>query len=153
MLESSIVYTLVRTFPESLVLVLSGMMLLGNSINIKQVFKKGILLALTIGFIRLLPINFGVHTMLAMISFGLINFKFSGKDIIKTMITTCIVWIAVVLSEGIYIFIATLILKIPIDKLINKDISGALITLPSLIIMLIIVFMFKVIKNTIIKSE
>lgn len=153
MLESSIVYTLVRTFPESLVLVLSGMMLLGDSIDTKQVFKKGILLGLTIVFIRLLPINFGVHTMLAMISFGLIIFKLSDKDIIKTMIATCTVWIALVLSEGIYSIIATVIFKIPINILMNKDLEGALITLPSLIIILTLVFMFKGIKNKVSRSE
>lgn len=148
MLESSIVYILIRTFPESLVLVLSGMILLGIGIDIKQLFKKGILLGVTIAIIRILPINFGVHTILAMISFGLINFEISDKDIIKTIITTCAVWIALVLSEGAYVFIATEILKIPINVLMNnKEATGALATLPSLIILLIIVFIFKGIKN------
>lgn len=152
MLESSIVYILVRTFPESLVLVLSGMILLGNSIDIKNLFKKGILLGMTVVFIRVLPINFGVHTMLAMIPFALIIFESSGKDIIKTMITTCTVWIALILSEGIYSIIAAVIFKIPTETLMNKDLQGALITLPSLIIVLIIVFIFKGIENKFNKS-
>lgn len=152
MLESSIVYILVRTFPESLVVVLSGMILLGNSIYIKELFKKGILLGITVVFIRVLPINFGVHTMLSMIPFGLIIFKSSDKDIIKTMITTCTVWIALILSEWIYSIIATVIFKIPAETLMKKDLEGALITLPSLIIVLIIVFIFKGIKNKFNKS-
>ncbi|MEG2788218.1 MAG: hypothetical protein RR942_10385 [Romboutsia sp.] len=154
MLESSIVYILTRTLPESLVLVLSGMIFLGNGIDIKRLLKKGILLGATIGIIRVLPINFGVHTILSMISFGVITFEISDKDIVKTMITTCVVWISLVLSEGIYVFIATEILKIPIGILMNnKSVVGALITLPSLIIILIIIFIFKSIKNKIIKSK
>ena len=66
MLESSLVYTITRTLPESLVLVLSGLILLGIGIDIdkSKVIKKGMLLGFIIGIIRLLPINFGVHSIL-----------------------------------------------------------------------------------------
>ena len=58
MLESSLVYIITRTFPESLILVLSGVVLLGINIDKKKAFKDGIILGLIIGIIRLLPISF-----------------------------------------------------------------------------------------------
>ena len=56
------------------------------------------------------------------------------------------IWISLALSEGIYIFIATEIFKIPFDKLVNnKSLYAALATLPSLLILIGIVFIFKAI--------
>lgn len=146
MLESSITYILLRTFPESVILVLSGLILLDKKMDTKNVLKKGILLGVLVTFIRLLPINFGVHTVLSMIVLGIIVYKSSDNQLIKSMISTCMIWISLALSEGIYIFIATGIFKIPFDKLANnKSLYSALITLPSLLILLGIVFIFKAI--------
>ncbi|HSQ88047.1 hypothetical protein [Romboutsia sp.] len=146
MLESSITYILLRTFPESIVLVLSGLILLGIKIDTKNVMKKGMLLGILITFIRLLPINFGVHTILSMIVVEIILYKSSENQLVKSMISTFMIWISLALSEGIYILIATGIFKIPFDKLANnKSLYGALTTLPSLLILIGIVFIFKAI--------
>lgn len=148
MLESSIIYALVRTLPESIILILSGMILLGVKIDKSKLFKYGILLGVTISIIRALPINFGVHTILSMIAFGLIILKFSGMDTIRSMIVTCEVWIALVLSEGIYVLIATELLNIRVETLMNTTkVEGAIATLPSLLIIIGIVYVFRVIED------
>ena len=156
MLESSLVYTITRTLPESLVLVLSGLILLGIGIDIdkSKVIKKGMLLGFIIGIIRLLPINFGVHSILSMAALGVILFKCSNNDIIKSMVSTCLVWLSLALSEGIYVLIATNILNIKIEKLMdNSSLQGAIITLPSLVIMFLIVIILKYIKDDILKFK
>ena len=146
MLESSLVYTITRTLPESLVLVLSGLILLGIGIDIdkSKVIKKGMLLGFIIGIIRLLPINFGVHSILSMVALGVILFKCSNNDIIKSMVSTCLVWLS----------LATNILNIKIEKLMdNSSLQGAIITLPSLVIMFLIVIILKYIKDDILKFK
>ena len=156
MLESSLVYTITRTLPESLVLVLSGLILLGIGIDIdkSKVIKKGMLLGFIIGIIRLLPINFRVHSILSMVALGVILFKCSNNDIIKSMVSTCLVWLSLALSEGIYVLIATNILNIKIEKLMdNSSLQGAIITLPSLVIMFLIVIILKYIKDDILKFK
>ena len=117
MLESSLVYIITRTFPESLILVLSGVVLLGINIDKKKAFKDGIILGLIIGIIRLLPISFGVHSILSMIALCIILFKCANNDIVKSMVSTCLVWISLVLSEGIYVLIATSLLNIKVERL------------------------------------
>ena len=152
MLESSLVYIIARTFPESIVAVLSGMILLGINIDKGKVLKYGIYLGFIISIIRLLPINFGVHSILSMIAVWMILFKNSSNDIIKSIISTCLVWISLALSEGIYILIATDILNIGVEKLMdNTSLNGAIITLPSLLIMFLIVILIKYIKSNILK--
>ena len=152
MLESSLVYIIARTFPESIVAVLSGMILLGINIDKGKVLKYGIYLGFIISIITLLPINFGVHSILSMIAVWMILFKNSSNDIIKSIVSTCLVWISLALSEGIYILIATDILNIGVEKLMdNTSLNGAIITLPSLLIMFLIVILIKYIKCNILK--
>ena len=152
MLESSLVYIIARTFPESIVAVLSGMILLGINIDKGKVLKYGIYLGFIISIIRLLPINFGVHSILSMIAVWMILFENSSNDIIKSIVSTCLVWISLALSEGIYILIATDILNIGVEKLMdNTSLNGAIITLPSLLIMFLIVILIKYIKCNILK--
>ena len=154
MLESSLVYIITRTFPESLILVLSGVVLLGINIDRKRVFKDGIILGIIIAIIRLLPITFGVHSILSMISLCIILFKYPNNDIVESMVSTCLVWISVAISECIYVLIATSLLNIKVENLMdNTTLQGAIITLPSLLIMFLIVLLLKYIKNNLLKFK
>lgn len=154
MLESSLVYIITRTFPESLILVLSGVILLGINIDKKKIFKDGIILGIMIGIIRLLPITFGVHSVLSMIVLCIILCKCANNDIVKSMVSTCLVWISLVLSEGIYVLIATSLLNIKVERLTdNTTLQGAIITLPSLLIMFLIVLLLRYIKDNILKFK
>lgn len=153
MLESSLIYIIVRTFPESLIVFLSGMILLDLKIDMRDIMKNGILFGFIVAGIRMLPINFGVHTVLAMIALGLMLFKRTDKDMMKTMITTCVVWIALALSESIYILIAMGLFKIPMKNLTDTTtLKAALITLPSLLIAFLIVNAFNKIRKNISKK-
>lgn len=89
-----------------------------------------------------------------MVALGVILFKCSNNDIIKSMVSTCLVWLYLALSEGIYVLIATNILNIKIEKLMdNSSLQGAIITLPSLVIMFLIVIILKYIKDDILKFK
>lgn len=120
MLESSLVYIITRTFPESLILVLSGVVLLGINIDKKRIFKDGIILGMIIGIIRLLPITFGVHSILSMISLCIILLRYDNNDIVKSMVSTCLVWISLALSECIYILISISFLNIKVERLTDN---------------------------------
>lgn len=58
MLESSLVYIITRTFPESIVVVLSGIILLGINIDKEKVLKYGICLGFIISVIRFIAYKF-----------------------------------------------------------------------------------------------
>lgn len=147
MLRLPLSYILIRTFPESLVIILVGMILLGIKIDIKNLIKKGIFLGVVITAIRMLPINFGVHTILAMIVLAFILYKSCGKQLVKSIIATCCIWISLALSEGIYILIATNILSVPFKHLTNTQAYGAIITLPSLLILIGIAILIKLVMD------
>lgn len=148
MLDSDIIYTIIRTFPESIVAILSGLLLLDIKKDKIFILKYGIILGLIVSIIRVLPINFGIHSILSMIAIGVILFNISKESLIKPIIATCQIWISLALSEGIYMVIAMGIFKLDFEQLIsNKGLPGAVITLPSLLIFLMIVLIFVKINN------
>lgn len=157
MLESSFIYFIARTLPESIILMLSGYLLLGIKIKDKlpKIIKLGILLGIFILVVRKLPITFGIHTILSMIIQGVIMYIFLNKDIVLLMAATFQVWISLILSEAIYIPIATKVLHIKLDVLTNnQEIESALSTLPSLMIVVILVLLFREFnKRTILKGR
>lgn len=155
MLESTWQYIIIRTFPESIILILAGVILLGKKINKLEILKNGLLLGLLITIIRKLPINFGVHTILAMVTLLVLLYNMSDRaSFIPPLITTSLIWIALAISEGIYIGLAINVLKIPFEYLAsNSTPEGAILTLPSLIILMVIILLFKSIKNKIINKR
>jgi hypothetical protein len=148
MIDSDIIYTILRTIPESIMIIFSGFILLGIKKDKLYILRKGILLGIIVSIIRKLPISFGIHTVLSMIIVGAILFIVSKDRLLNSIIATCQIWIALSLSEAIYIMIATKIIKIPFAVLTNNiGIKGALTTLPSLVIFLGLSLLFNKIQN------
>ena len=59
---------------------------------------------------------------------------------INCIIAICKIFISMILSEFVFIYIVTYILKVPYTAIIdNYTISGAIYTLPSLLIMALII--------------
>ncbi len=153
MLHSSLAYVVLRVIPESIVLMLSSFILLDLKLDKLKVLKYGVFHGMIVTLIRTLPINFGVHSLLSMIALGLILFKLSGKNFMEVVIAPCNIWIALALSEGIYYFIASKIIYIDPEILTNyQTVSGAVSTLPSLAILVMIVMVIKSMKKRMMKS-
>lgn len=150
MLQLDIPYIIARTFPEGILVVLAGAILLDTKVNRIKLLKMGLLLGAIVTFIRILPINFGVHTILAMMMYWLIISKISAAKTIQTIMATLEIWIALVLSEGLYLVIATWILNLDYEALTkNEGLYGAIATLPSLIIFMLIVIIIKIVSKKI----
>ena len=153
MLKTSLVYAILRVIPDSIVLMLSSFILLDLKVDLKKIMKYGILYGIGVTLIRTLPITFGVHSLLSMSILGCILFKISGKSFTEVLIAPCNIWIALALSEGIYYLIAKNVLMIDTKILTDyQTVQGALSTLPSLGILLLIVLMLKSMKKKMMKS-
>lgn len=141
MLESSMEYILIRSLPESILLVLAGAMLLDLDIGIKNGCKLGLIMSAIVGLIRFLPITFGVHTILSIVILGIILIIISRGKLIQSIIATLTIFISLVFSESIYLILFKRIFKTNVVFLLNNtNFSMALLSLPSLIIFLGLVF-------------
>lgn len=89
----------------------------------------------------MLPISFGIHTIIGM---GIILFvlvDLSKDSFINCIMTLCKIFLSLILSELIYIELLTKVFRIPEYVFIdNYTLKGAIYTLPSLIIFMLLAF-------------
>ncbi|GAA0861001.1 hypothetical protein [Paraclostridium tenue] len=148
MLSSSLSYILIRSFPESILLILAGYILFNLEINIIDVLKDSILYLTILTFIRIMPISFGIHTVLSMFVIGIIFYKLKKQPIITTILNIANIYICLAISEGIYIIMANCIFKIPTKVLTaNTSVHSALLALPSLLIFILLITLMKLITK------
>ena len=125
-------------------MLLVGCYFLKINISSKILLKKTIKLGLAVSLIRMLPISFGIHTLIGMglILLELINL--SKDSFINCIIALCKIFLCLGMSEIIYIKILTEIFKIPEHVFVyNYTLYGAIYTLPSLLIFLILAVMIE----------
>lgn len=139
MLRTSLGYTLVRTFPECAIVFIIGCYFLNISISKKELLKNSLILGVIQSCIRMLPISFGIHTIIGMaiVLFMLVNM--SKNTFINCIMALCKIFLCLILSESIYVSLLTNVLSIPESLFINNyTIMGAIYSLPSLIIFVIL---------------
>ena len=141
MLHTSLGYILARSFPECAMILIVSKYLLNLDISIKTLLKKTVVLGLARSLIRMLPISFGIHTIIGM---GIILFvlvDLSKDNFINCIMTLCKIFLSLILSELIYIELLTKVFRIPEYVFIdNYTLKGAIYTLPSLIIFMLLAF-------------
>ncbi|AUN15458.1 hypothetical protein JGS6364_18961 [[Clostridium] sordellii] len=152
MLNSSLSYIIIRSLPECILLIISSYILMNIKLDKIDILKKSILYLIILTLIRVLPINFGIHTVLSMFVLGTILYRLKGQDIINTILTISKIFICLAMSEGIYMVMANDVMGIPLKLLTdNTKIVSAMLTLPSLLIFFILVLIIKMLTNKIYK--
>lgn len=152
MLKSTLSYIVIRTLSESILLILAGFILLNLKIDKVKIIKLGIVLGISISGIRMLPITYGIHTILGIMLSGLILANVSKLPIIQPMMAITVIFIVLAISEVIYIRLANIVLNISLEVLMVRDLKGAILSIPSLLIFISIVIMLNFILS-IIKSK
>lgn len=147
MLDSTLPYVIIRTLPESILFMLAGFILLDLKIDKIKILKSGLILGVIVTVIRTLPIAYGIHTVLAMIIGGAILTKITKLPLAQPVMATCGIFIALAMSEGVYVLIAELLFGISINDLTETNALGAIKSLPSLFIFISIVIAMKFIQG------
>lgn len=151
MLESHPIELLLRGIPESFLYLLGIYVFSKVRIHKRKFIKASVIIALVMYCIRLLPINYGVHTILSILFIIFLSIFYNKIDSIQAIKSTIIMFLIQFLSEGINMLILMSIFNKNLEGLFNNVIYKTLLGLPSLIITLIILYSFykkkDVIKN------
>lgn len=148
MLQLSPLEFFFRTLPESFIYIWSGYMFSNNKIDKTKFILSSILLSICTFFIRLLPIHFGVHTMLFLVAYILICVSINKIDIIKSISSGLISTITLFVCEGINIFILIELLQLNIETTFKNPLSKILYGIPSLFLFgLIIGILYRIISK------
>ena len=142
MLQLNLWDFLLRTVPEAFI-INYGIILLSNEIGIKKYVISSLILSVSVVFIRMFPISFGVHIIINII-FTISIMTIAGVALIKSIYNTLLMYFLLSMSEFINILILN---NFNINNDLNNPIKKLLLGAPSLFIMLIFLLIIKFISK------
>lgn len=133
---------LLRTIPEGFLYLLGVYVFSKIRINKINYITASLITAVALYFIRLLPIDYGVHTILIILFIIFLSMFYNKFDSIQSIKSTIIIFIIQFISEGINMLVLTSIPNLELDYLFSNAFIKNFLGIPSLIITLIVVMLF-----------
>lgn len=127
-----------RLIPEAFVIILAMIALSNVKLNGKRYIISSLLLAVCEYCIRMLPINYGVPTILDIFIMIIIMRSINKADVILSIRSSLIITIGLFIIEGLNILILNLIFKSRFELIMSSVILRTIYGLPSLICFMII---------------
>lgn len=140
MLKLSLIEFFLRLIPEGFLLALSIYAFSGTAINKRRLIISWAILSINPYIIRMLPINFGVHTILLIMLYIVVAVNINRVDMMIAIKLSLIAIIILSICDFVNLFIVVKILNMPIEKLLDNTLTKTLLGLPSLGLFFIIVF-------------
>ncbi|GAA0744822.1 hypothetical protein GCM10008906_30250 [Clostridium oceanicum] len=150
MLRTSILEFFLRGIPEALLFILAIYLLLNKSVkeNKKLYIISSLIVSISMYLIRLLPIHFGVHTILTITVYIIVFVLINKIEINKAISYSIIVMMILSIGEFINLSILNSIFKSNINAILNNKLLKVILFYPSLIIFMgVILFIYKFNKN------
>lgn len=151
MLRLTLFEFIFRTLPEAFIFIFASYVLANHNVNIKKYILSSILVAISIYFIRIFPINFGVHTILNIIIQTAILNGISKIDIIPAVKSAIVTTICLFIIELLNMVVLNIMFENQLNEILSSPKLKTLYGLPSLVMFLIIVSCYYYLKKG--KSE
>lgn len=142
MLKLSLFEFIIRGIPEQFLFVLAIHAFSKTAINLNKYLISGVLTAVMTYLIRLLPIQYGIHSLLGIVMLIIVVSSINKIDIIKAIRGGVITFILCFTFEGINIAFIQFVLKKDINSIMSNNILKTLTGLPSLIILGIVIIVY-----------
>lgn len=139
MLRLSIFEFLLRVIPEGFVLMFALFAICNVKIQINRYIISSILLGVFQYTIRLLPINYGVNTILGIFVMVIIMYIINKADIVLTIKASLIITIILFICEWINVFLLHMIFRERLEEIMVNGVSKTICGLPSLMCFTIII--------------
>lgn len=133
MLKLTLFEFFLRIIPESILAVLSIYIFSFTSIKIRPVVISSVLFALTTYLVRMLPIQFGIHTVIIMMIYILINIFINKISIVKSISSILLFTIFLSICEFVNMIILNL-LNIDMQFEFRDSVMKIVCTTPSLVL-------------------
>lgn len=143
MLKLSPIDMLLTGLPESILIILSIYSLAKKPIDKKRYLMLAVLCSIYPYFIRLLPISFGVHTILIIFVQVLLSVYIIQIDIIKAIAYSLITIVILSFCEAVSIFTFSSIFNIDVQAKLGNPFGKALYALPHLFLFGLIIMIIR----------
>ncbi|NNU77483.1 hypothetical protein [Clostridium estertheticum] len=144
MLRLTLLEVVLRSLPEEFLVIFAVYVFSKTVINIKRYIISSIIYLFAVYAIRLLPIQYGVHTILNIIIIIVLTDNISKISIIKSIKASIMAVILLFICEGINVFIIQHIFKADVRSVLSHTVTKILYGIPSLLIFAVIVFTYYV---------
>ena len=142
MLRLTLLEFFLRGLPEGFLAILAVYAFSKTVFNLKRYIISCIILVSAIYLIRLLPIQYGVHTILNIIVIIVLTVNINKIGIIKAIQASIMTVILEFICEGINMFIIKFIFRADITYVLSEPSVKTLYGIPSLLILATIVFTY-----------
>ncbi len=141
MLKITLLEMLLRTIPEGIIIAFAICVFSNEIINRKKIIISGLIFGICIYFIRLLPISFGVHSILLIMIYILISTYYNNIKILKTISSSILSIIILSFFELVNFYMLVDIFNIPINVFLTSPIKKTIAGYPSLLLFFIVIFL------------
>ncbi|ABR47485.1 hypothetical protein Amet_1280 [Alkaliphilus metalliredigens QYMF] len=135
MLKLPIISLFLRTIPEGIILVLVGYMILNKPLEKQKICITGVILGISTYFVRMLPINFGIHMILILFVYMFLLHKINIMNFYKAVTAGIVSFIFIAISEWIMLVFYIGVLGMSTEKVLDQSLSSILLGLPSLVLL------------------
>lgn len=133
---------IVRGIPEQFLFVLAIYAFSKIRIDLKKYLLSGVLASIMLYLVRLLPIQYGVHSLVSLVILIIIVSYINKIDIIKSIRGGISTFVLCFILEGINLSFIQFVLKMNLNNIMNNHILKTLTGLPSLIVFGIVVIAY-----------
>ena len=153
MLQQPIYSLFIRMIPENFLVIYSICLLTNSKINYKRLLISSIIGGTTLYLIRLLPIHFGVHTILIIMLNIFLAVKLNEVEIHKAIAGALIAVIICFIADITLIFVYTKVLQFPSELVLSQSFISVIACSPSLIIFYLLTRLISRLKGMRVKYE
>lgn len=142
MLRLTVFEFVARIIPEAFVLIFAMALLSNIKLNAKRYIISSLLFGTYVYSVRMLPINYGVHTILDIVIMNIIMTMINKADIILAIKASLITTILLFICEGLNMLLLSLIFKDKLESIMLDPMLKTLYGFPSLICFTIITIIY-----------
>ncbi len=139
MLEQDILSLITRMIPEAFIIIYSIYILTKSKVNIKRILISSIIGGIGIYIIRLLPIHFGVHTILSIMMYIVLAVKLNKIDMYKAITITLVSIIILFILDFLIALIYSKIFQLSSELLFGGGLLSNIVSIPPLILFFIVI--------------
>ena len=142
MLRISLIEFILRIVPEAFLIMLAFYLLNYKRVNTKRYIISSVFIAISTYLVRMLPINYGVHTIINMIICILVIVSMNKISSIKAISAVIKVTTLIAICEWVNIIVLDKVMKLDLKMIFKDPLKKMLYSTPSILMLSIIILLF-----------
>lgn len=141
-LKISLLEFILRTIPESFLIILAVHLLSYKKIEPKTYINASVFIAISTYLVRVLPINYGVHTIINIMIYVLAIVSINKLGVIKAISSVLKIIVTISVCELINVAVLDKVMKLDLQVIFSEPLKKIIYSTPSLVMFGIAILLF-----------